>query len=60
MESADPVTLVDQLDPEVIEAQLVELARQRDALRVLLRAARARDKRRAPEAPEASEVRDAS
>jgi hypothetical protein len=59
MEHADPLTLIDQLDPEVIEAQLAELGRQRDALRVLLKAARARDKRPAPEVPPAPEVANA-
>jgi hypothetical protein len=47
MEHEDPLTLIDRLDPEEIEAQLVELARRRDALRVLLKAARAREKCRA-------------
>jgi hypothetical protein len=56
MGHTDPLTLVESLDPEVIEAELVELARRRDALRVLLRAALARDKRRSPEAPQAQEV----
>ncbi len=60
MEQADPLNLVDHLDPEVIEAQLDELARRREALKVLLRAARARDKLRAPDAPQAPEVRNAS
>ncbi len=56
MENTDPIALVDQLDPEAIEAKLAELARQRDALRVLLKAARARDRRpaEAPQAPEAA------
>jgi hypothetical protein len=51
MANADPVQLVDQLDPEQIAARIEELDRQCEALRVLLRAARARRWRR----PSASE-----
>jgi hypothetical protein len=39
---ADPVHLIESLSPERIEARLAELSRESDALRVLLRAARAR------------------
>ena len=38
----DPVSLIDTLDPDAIAARLEELVREQDALRVLLRAARAR------------------
>jgi hypothetical protein len=42
----DPAALVASLDADAIERRLVELARVADALRVLLRAARARERRR--------------
>jgi hypothetical protein len=41
----DPVALVDQLEPDALRAQLAELDRQSRALRVLLRAAIARERR---------------
>jgi hypothetical protein len=41
---ADPVTLVDRLEPDAIRERLVELDRQSRALRVLLRAAVARER----------------
>jgi hypothetical protein len=40
--AADPVALVDALDPDAIAARLDEIDRESKALRVLLRAARAR------------------
>jgi hypothetical protein len=46
---ADPATLavlLDQLEPEAIIQQLLDLDAQSSALRVLLRAARARQRRR--------------
>jgi hypothetical protein len=49
----DPVALVDQLEPDAIRTRLAELDRQSRALRVLLRAAVARERRRqAPVTPE--------
>jgi hypothetical protein len=44
MPHTDPITLVDELDPDVIRARLTELDRQTQALRVLLRAALARQR----------------
>jgi hypothetical protein len=38
----NPVSLVENLDPEAIRTELDELAKREDALRVLLRAAVAR------------------
>jgi hypothetical protein len=40
----DPVVLVDQLEPEAIRQRIAELDRQSRALRVLLRAAVARER----------------
>jgi hypothetical protein len=42
----DPAALVESLDADAIERRLVKLDREADALRVLLRAARARERRR--------------
>jgi hypothetical protein len=47
----DPVELVETLDPAVISQRLDELRRQQYALEVLLHAARARRRGRAPTAP---------
>jgi hypothetical protein len=47
----DPVTLVNGLDPEAIIARLAELSREESALRVLLRAARARQRGKRSEPP---------
>jgi hypothetical protein len=44
--SADPSALIESLDPELIVAQLQDLDRQGRALRLLLRAARARHRQR--------------
>jgi hypothetical protein len=44
----DPVVLLDALTPEGILARLADLAGQQDALRVLLRAVRARRRRQPP------------
>jgi hypothetical protein len=41
---ADPVAIVQSLDADAIAARLDELAREEQALRVLLRSARARQK----------------
>jgi hypothetical protein len=41
----DPVAIVRQLDPDDIEQRLDEMEREREALIVLLRAARARRRR---------------
>jgi hypothetical protein len=53
--AADPVALLESLDPEAIAARLDELEREAQALRVLLRSARARQGARkraaAPPAP---------
>jgi hypothetical protein len=46
MSTADLTTLVDDLDPDAIQAKLEDLGRQAKALRVLLRAARARSRAR--------------
>lgn len=43
--SPDPLALVESLDPDAIAAQIEELDRQQRALRVLLRSARARQRR---------------
>lgn len=45
--TTDPVELVDTLDADAIAARLDDLDRQSSALRVLLRAARARERRSA-------------
>ncbi len=42
--TADPVAMVDALNPDAIRSRLVELDRQSRALRVLLRAAVARER----------------
>ena len=54
--STDPAAIVDALDPEAIRAQLADLDRRADALRVLLRAALARRRPRyaAPRREEAT------
>jgi hypothetical protein len=54
----DAVALVDDLDPERIRAELDELSRRESALRVLLRAAvaRQRGKQRGTNAPPVPEV----
>jgi hypothetical protein len=44
----DPTALVESLDAEAIRARLADLDRQARALRVLLRAARARQRDRGP------------
>jgi hypothetical protein len=41
----DPSEILDSLDPATIEASLADLQRQERALKVLLRAARARGRR---------------
>jgi hypothetical protein len=60
IENTDPADLLDELDPEAIQARLDDLHRQLGALRILLRAARAcrrnRGKRKAPATPPACEV----
>jgi hypothetical protein len=47
----DPVSLVDSLEPEALRARLRDLENQSRAVKVLLRAAVAREKRRALPAP---------
>ena len=53
----DPVALVRSLDPKVISQRLDELDREREALRVLMRAAlraeRAKDAKAAPDGGQA-------
>jgi hypothetical protein len=44
----DPVALIDRLEPDLIRERLTELDRQTRALRVLLRAAIARERRGTP------------
>jgi hypothetical protein len=64
MDTPDPVTLVDALDPDVIRERLDELHRQESALRALLRAALARRRgvarRPAGTPPQGQEVRRGS
>ncbi len=43
--TTDPVNLVDNLDPDALRQRLRELERQQRAVRVLLRAAVAREKK---------------
>jgi hypothetical protein len=43
-DASDAVTLIDNLDPGALRRQLLDLERQRRAVRVLLRAAVAREK----------------
>ncbi len=50
MQSTDPLQLIESLDPDQIRDRLAELDRQSAALRTLLRAAVARDRRRLPPA----------
>jgi hypothetical protein len=45
----DPVRLIDTLDAAALERRISDLHRQEAALRVLLRAARARERRQAQE-----------
>jgi hypothetical protein len=44
----DPLALVEHLDPKALLAEAAELTRRRDAVLVLLRAARARHRGRRP------------
>jgi hypothetical protein len=46
--TTDPVALVDALEPDVIRERIADLDRQSRALRVLLRAAVARERRVRP------------
>jgi hypothetical protein len=55
-EAPDPVALVDGLDAAAIRARIAELERQGRALRVLLRAAVARERRRRPVPQEACDA----
>lgn len=48
MSTNDPTQLVNDLDPEAIARQLDDLERTESALRVLLRAARARQRQGQP------------
>jgi hypothetical protein len=45
MDTTDPVELVEKLDPEEIRNRLLDLYNQQNALRVLLRAAVARQRK---------------
>ena len=49
IQNTDPVALIERLDADEIREQLAELARKREALQILLRAAsrRNRDKEKA-------------
>jgi len=51
MRHADPISIVDDLNVDAIRARLSDLDDQAAALRVLLRAAMARDRRRKREQP---------
>ena len=53
---ADPVALIEQLDPEAIASRLDKLQHERQALLVLLRAARARSGPRGPRTESGAEV----
>jgi hypothetical protein len=52
----DPVRLLDALDADAIAARLQELDREARALRVLLRSARARQRRNRPQTGDQREV----
>jgi hypothetical protein len=54
---SDPAGIVEGLDPATIAARIDELERQQAALRVLLRAARERRRRRPGQATQRQEVR---
>jgi hypothetical protein len=61
MENADPIQLLNSIDPEQITLRLSELEAERESLRVLLRAALARRRQRPKDDGTAGkEVRDAS
>jgi hypothetical protein len=49
--STDPVALVESLEPGVLRTRIAELDRQARALKILLRAAVAREKRRTAPTP---------
>jgi hypothetical protein len=51
MSTTDPVAVIDSLDARTIRDRLTDLRRQEDALRILLRAALARQRDRAASAP---------
>jgi len=59
MNPTDPATLIQHLDSAAILARLAELDREARALRVLLRAARARERGRRPVAPEPAHTTEA-
>jgi hypothetical protein len=52
--SEDPIAIVERLDPDAINERLDQLVREREALIVLLRAARARRGSRRPKPEEVS------
>jgi hypothetical protein len=54
--SHDPTALLDALDPEALRDRLHALEREARALRVLLRAALARQRHQARQLPEAEEA----
>ncbi len=60
MSADDPLNLIDSLDPEQIRGQIADLENRRSALVTLLRAARARSRKRSgrpnPPAAPAEEV----
>jgi hypothetical protein len=61
MDATDLLTAVARLDPDRLLAEILELERRRDALRVLLRAARVIERRRArPDQADYREVPSAS
>jgi hypothetical protein len=47
MNSKDPIAVIDSLDVDAIRGRLTDLRQQEDALRILLRAALARQRDRA-------------
>jgi hypothetical protein len=54
-----PGAVVEDLDPDVLVLRIDELERQQDALRVLFRAARARQRSRPNATPAASSTEEA-
>lgn len=52
--STDPAALLDELDPEALQARLDDLIRQQGALRILLRVARARRRNHGKAEPSAT------
>ena len=56
----DPIAMVESLDPEALRAEMRDLEARRDSLRVLLRAANARNRRKPVARPDSLGGREAS